>query len=263
MKTIDFLPEIYRQREALRRARVWWGLVVLLFGSTIGSAATAQGLLRHGLQRQLQELESQYSAAQNQVRELTNLQTQITKAGQAASLFTYLEHPWPRTQLLAEIVGPLPESIHLAHIHIRDEELPKVIMPVGPRSPPLPDKDPAKRPGAEQDLTKLQEEMDLRQTAIELEGITADVARLHQYVADLSRSPLIADARVGKLEALTGKPHEGTHFTVRLTVRTGYGQRGNEAPTAAPAPVPSPWEIQLPAPNAAQTGRPSAAGGGG
>ena len=32
MKTIDFLPDIYRQREALRRARVWWALVVLVFG---------------------------------------------------------------------------------------------------------------------------------------------------------------------------------------------------------------------------------------
>ena len=30
MKNIDFLPDIYRQRAALRQARVWWCLVVLL-----------------------------------------------------------------------------------------------------------------------------------------------------------------------------------------------------------------------------------------
>src|SRR5262245_9927044 len=80
MKTIDFLPEIYRQREALRKARVWWGLVVLLFGSAIGAAASAQGLLRHSLHRQLAELQSQYAAAQDQVRDLTDLQAQTLKA---------------------------------------------------------------------------------------------------------------------------------------------------------------------------------------
>src|SRR5262249_21698346 len=188
-----FLPEIYRQREALRRARVWWGLVILLFGSAIGAAATAQGLLRHSLHRQLQDLQSQYAAAQDQVRELTDLQTQTLQAAQVASLYTFLEHPWPRTQLLAEVVRPLPDSIHLLRIHIREEELPKIAVPAGPRRPAPAEQDPAKRPGAEQDLTKLLEEMDIRQTAIELEGRTADVGRLHQYVADVSRSPLIAD----------------------------------------------------------------------
>jgi len=263
MKTIDFLPDIYRQREALRRARVWWGLVVILFGGAIGAAATAQGWLRHSLHRQLQDLQLQYAAAEQQVHELTELQAQITKAAQAANVYTYLEHPWPRTQLLAEIVGPLPESIHLVHIHIREEELPKVVAPAGPRHPATPDQDPAKRPGAEQDLTKLKEDMDLRQTTIELEGRTADVARLHQYVADLSRSPLVADARVGKLEASANKSQEGTHFTVRLSVRPGYGQRGNEGPSPAPT-LNSPRQPTSPPANSASgKSQPSEIGGGG
>jgi Tfp pilus assembly protein PilN len=262
MKTIDFLPDIYRQREALRRARVWWGLVVLLFGGTIGAAASAQGLLRHSLHRQLDDLQSQFSTAQDQVRELTELQAQTLKAAQAANLYTYLEHPWPRTQLLAEVVRPLPDSIHLLHIHIREEELPKVVTPAGPRRPAQPDQDPAKRPGAEQDLTKLQEEIDLRQTAIELEGRTADVSRLHQYVADVSRSPLIADARMGKLETSSGKSQEETHFSVRLIVRPGYGQRGREGAPQAP-PQNSPHAAPPPATHtAARASGPVDAGGG-
>ena len=53
--------------------------------------------------------QSEYAAAQTQVRELSTLQIADRRAGHEASLFTYLEHPWPRTQLLAEVVRPLPE----------------------------------------------------------------------------------------------------------------------------------------------------------
>ena len=51
MKTIDFLPEIYRQREALRRARLWWGIVVVIFSGAIGASALAQAWLRHPVSR--------------------------------------------------------------------------------------------------------------------------------------------------------------------------------------------------------------------
>src|SRR6187200_2875646 len=100
MKNIDFLPDIYRQRAALRQARVWWCLVVLLFGGTIGSAVAAQVCLRVGLKRQLAMLETSFTTSQVQVHELANLQAQIAKSAQEAGLFTYLQHPWPRTQLL-------------------------------------------------------------------------------------------------------------------------------------------------------------------
>src|SRR5262245_36543866 len=111
MKNIDFLPDIYRKRAALRRAQVWWGIVVLIFGTAIGSAASAQYLLKCNIQRELRAIAPQYSESQLRVRELAGLQEQITAAARQARLVTWLEHPWPRSQILAEVVRPLPESM--------------------------------------------------------------------------------------------------------------------------------------------------------
>ncbi len=134
MKSIDFLPDIYRQRETLRRARLWWGIVVLVFSSALGASTIAQALLRHSTQQQLDSLAGEYAAAQTQVQELSTLQAQIGRAGHEANLYTYLENPWPRTQLLAQVVRPLPDCIRLSQIHIAEQESAKTAVQVGPRS---------------------------------------------------------------------------------------------------------------------------------
>jgi len=85
MKSIDFLPEIYRQREALSRARLWWGIVVVIFSGAIGASALAQAWLRHGLHEQLDELAPQYATSQAPVHELATLQPPMLRTGHAAS----------------------------------------------------------------------------------------------------------------------------------------------------------------------------------
>lgn len=261
MKSIDFLPDIYRQREALRRARVWWAVVVMLFGGAIGSSSAAQLWLRHSLQRQFDELAGEYAAAQAQVRELADLQAQIVKASQEAALVTYLEHPWPRTQLLAEVVRPLSEALHFTQLNILDEELPAALSEVGPRPPGTADYARPMPAGPELDLQSLQAEMDRRQTVIEVHGYTTDVARLHEYLAELSRSPLMAAANMKSLEAGPDKQQARTHFTLRLIVRPGYGQRGNEGDRAPPAPVILQTRTAA-AGNQNAAARPAAGGGG-
>jgi hypothetical protein len=226
MKTIDFLPDIYRQRETLRRARVWWVIVILIFGGATGSAATAQAWLRHRLRNQLDELAPQFATAQTQVRELADLQIQIAKAAHEASLFTYLKHPWPRTQLLAEVVRPLPSAIRLTELHIGEEELPRSPTQAGPRRATA--EEAAKQLTAEQDLLRLAADTDYRQTIVIIQGTTTNDARLHDYVAAVSRSPLVVAATIKSLEAGSEKQAAATQFTLRLAVKAGYGQRGNE-----------------------------------
>jgi hypothetical protein len=236
MKNIDFLPDIYRQRAALRQARVWWCLVIVLFGGTIGSAITAQVWLRVGLKRQLAALEDSFEASQVQVRELAALQSQIAASAHEASLFTYLQHPWPRTQLLAHVVRPLPKSIRLTQVHIRDEELPRETTQAGPHHRLASEPQAAgKIQPPEEDLAKLQHEMDFKQTVVELKGSTSDDRRLHEFVAALNTSPLVAAAQIKSLELETGPQQTRTLFTLRLIVKPGYGQRGNELPLPAAA----------------------------
>jgi len=235
MKTIDFLPDIYRQRDALRRARIWWAMVVVIFSSAIGASALAQAWLRHELVQQLDSLAAEYASAQTQVQELSGIQTQMVRAGQEASLYTFLQNPWPRTQLLAEIIRPLPESIRLTKINVLDEEQAKTAVQVGPRNMKAEEEAAAKASGPEKDLAKLQDEVGRRQTTIEIEGHTADLPRLHAYVAELSRSPLISGASPKSLESSGANQTARTRFTLRLMVRPGYCLRGGDAvqPTAS------------------------------
>jgi Tfp pilus assembly protein PilN len=233
MKTIDFLPEIYRQREALRRARLWWGIVVVIFSTAIGASALAQAWLRRGLYQQLDALAPEYAAAQTQVQDLAGMQVQIMRAGHEASLYTFLESPWPRTQLLAEIVAPLPEAVRLTQIHLAEEELARTAIRAGPRNMKAEEEAAARATGPEKDLAKLQEETDRRQTTIEVNGTTADVSRLHDYVADIGRSPLVAAASLKSLETAAGGQRSQTRFTLRILVRPGYCQRSEPAATTA------------------------------
>jgi len=238
MKTIDFLPEIYRQREALRRARIWWAIVVLIFGGALGASTVAQVVLRRGLLQQLDALAAEYAASQTQVQELSALQAQVVRAGHEASLYTFLKNPWPRTQLLAEVVRPLPDGIRLAKISILDEEQAKIAIQAGPRNVKAEEDASAKASGPEKDLARLQEEVGRRQTTIEIDGYTSDVARLHTYVAEIHRSPMISTATIKSLESATTQQESRTRFTLRLLVRPGYCQRGGESaqsPAGAPA----------------------------
>jgi hypothetical protein len=228
MKTIDFLPDEYRQRAALRKARVWWCLVVVLFSGAIGSSIVAQVWLRISMQRQLAIAEEAFLTSQAQVKELATLQSQIAKAAHEASLFTYLQHPWPRTQLLAQVVRPLPGSIRLTQIHIREEDLPRQTPQAGPQQREA--QAAAKLHPPEEDLARLQQEADAKHTIVEIQGVTPNVSDLHEFVAELNDSSLIASAHIKSLEAEQVQQQARTRFTLRLIVQPGYGQRGFEGP---------------------------------
>jgi len=135
-------------------------------------------------------------------------------------------------------VRPLPDGIRLAKISILDEEQAKIAIQAGPRNVKAEEDASAKASGPEKDLARLQEEVGRRQTTIEIDGYTSDVARLHTYVAEIHRSPMISTATIKSLESATTQQESRTRFTLRLLVRPGYCQRGGESaqsPAGAPA----------------------------
>jgi Tfp pilus assembly protein PilN len=242
MKNLDFLPEIYKQRDALRRARVWWGAVVVIFGTAIGLMAGVQFWLRHDIRRQLDQLQPQFAAAQTQVRELSSLNAQIAKAGRSAGLFTFLEDPWPRTQILAELVRPLPKSVQLTRIQIGEEEVLRASPQAGAprrRGPRQEEEEGPKLSPVEQDLAQLRADAQQRQAFVDLEGQTQDVAELHAYVAQVGGSPLFTSAQIMSLEVAPGdKQPAQNNFRLRAIVRPGYA-----ASSGAPASQSKPQQV--------------------
>ena len=85
-------------------------------------------------------------------------------------------------------------------------------------------KGPSFRP-AEQDLEQLRTDAERRQTFVEVEGETSDVAQLHQYVAEIGRSALFASAQITS-HAVTRRCEAagpGRTLPLRLIVRAGHG----------------------------------------
>ena len=121
MKTIDFLPESYHHQRALRHARLCWLGVGVVFGLVIAGAASGQWVLRKALEVQVRQIEPQYALAQQRQTEITKVLAARKHAAEAAALYSYLEYPWPRTQLLAAVSNPLPASIQLTRIHIVEQ----------------------------------------------------------------------------------------------------------------------------------------------
>ncbi len=228
MKNIDFLPEVYRERTALYHARIWWGIVVLIFSVAIGSTAGAQYLLRRSIQRTIDDLAPHFQDAQAQVRRLAELQLESRNAGELAGLVTYLDQPWPRTRLVAEVIGPLPASIHLTELLITEEDVLKPDVEVaGPRrrSRQPEQQQNFKLSPALSDLETLRRAHDFKRPVIEIAGHVSDVTVLHEYVASLGRSPLIARAQIKSLEsAATAVQDKPTQFTLRLLFKSSHGQ---------------------------------------
>ena len=233
MKNIDFLPEIYRERKALHHARIWWGIVVLIFSVAIGSTAGAQYLLRRSIQRQIDDLATQFKQAQEQVQRLAKTQTENRTAGEWAGLVTYLEQPWPRTQLVAEVVRPLPDSIQLTELNIMDEDAGRpATEEAGPRRRGRQTEDPqqARLSPAQSDLATLRKVHDFKRPVIAISGHVLHEEVLHEYVAQLARSPLVNEVHITAFEKVTTtQPDKPTQFTVRLVFRPSHGQPDPDA----------------------------------
>jgi len=230
VKNIDFLPDIYRQRSAQQQARLWWLAVVLIFGAAIGAASSVQLALRRSVQSQLAELEPQSVSAQQLALQLASVQSQISVPAHSAALYSYLKHPWPRSQVLATLVAPLPATVRLSEIKLSEQASPTASASENAEhstgNAPA-DATAAKLSPAESDLAQLRQQQDSLQVVIDVTGFATDVSELHQYINELGRSRLVGSAQLKSLAKLTSDDRTTqTRFDVQLILRPGYGQPG-------------------------------------
>ncbi len=155
------------------------------------------------------------------------MQTQLKAAKAGAELYTYLHHPWPRSQLLAALVTPLPKEITLQQVQILRRAAPAA--PSAAEAAPLDKKaeeDAQKTLSpAERDLAKFRARFDPMQTVVILTGTTTEIAVLHRYIGDLDATDIFDKA---ELDCSSSDPGKGgtIHFRSVLLVRPGYGQPG-------------------------------------
>jgi hypothetical protein len=232
MKDIDFLPNRFRERDRLRRAAACRIAALALVLATLIGVHIIQLAVRQSLQKQLAELTESYSQATVSNARLERLRRDLASSREFAELYTYLDHPWPRTQLLSEIVQTLPDSLALTEVKIGQ----RAAAPTRPgektRTPSAEPRNPACL-----DLQALREEIDRGVSEVVIRGTALESGALHGYVASFNQSSLFASAKLKSVESAKDERLAGSQFELLLVIRPGYGQSGGPGTARPPAGI--------------------------
>lgn len=230
MQNIDFLPASYREKSAQRKTQAWRGFALAAFGALLAAGWLGQLEIRSLVEAQLDDVRQQYEHVLDQGQKLAALQTELRAARAEAELYTYLRHPWPRTQLLASIAAPLTDAITLRKLCMRQEEangtplLPPVAnIPVPTGAAADSKTGEAQLPPAERALKKLRAALDEAPLTVTLEGVSRDNASLHVYVGKLAESDWFSAVELRSVERSPNDQAASLRFVARLVVRPSYG----------------------------------------
>lgn len=225
MNDIDFLPDHLRVNRREHQTRLLWFAGVACCVMALGVASTLQYAARRRLTADLAVVGRAYDAAQSEIQRLARARAELDVAHDEAELLTFLRHPWPRTQIIAALLTPLPESVTLTELRIARES--PVQAKVGrfqaEAGPERVGQQADQRPPARRDLERLRQAIEELQTVVSIDGTATDGAALHGYLSDLRQAPLFTAIELGSLESGAENAAGLTRFNVRVNVRPGYG----------------------------------------
>lgn len=222
MKSINFLPERYHERDLKRKAAFWQTAILMGFGGLLLAATLGQFAMKRSLQASLKELEQGRIDTKIKRDRVQLLQQQLGDQDQAAALYTYLRHPWPRTQLLAKITEGLPECIALEGLEIIEQQPNRTTLGSTETRPGA-----SERPPAAADLEQLRGSHDVARVVVRIRGVVSDTAALNEYVRQLGEVSLFRSVSLSSLQSQASQD-KSTHnvFELNVIVRPGHGQPG-------------------------------------
>lgn len=249
MHDIDFLPQEYRQKHARRHTNSMRVLVALGFFSVVALLAATQYRELRRARGRLEAILPKHEKALEESAALNHLQEQLQQAESDAELLAYLRHPWPRSQILAALLKPLPDAIVFDELSVGPVSAQQTSLGARLRRGDRKQEEQklASLPPAERDLIKLRDQNDERQTAVMLSGTTSDTVALHNYLSELGENPLISEADLISIEGDDAEPSSLMRFSAVLAVRPGYGQAGGPEPGDPKNQVATPSNSVIPA----------------
>jgi hypothetical protein len=235
MQDIDFLPVEYRQKHAQQQSQPWQIVASVAILALVAAAGVTQNHRRRAMQDDLAIIGPAYDAAVNQQNRLAEIQSRLKVAKAGAELVTYLRHPWPRSQLVAALVAPLPPEITIQQVQIVRQVSPTpaptaMQSPVGIQTPVDKKTEEETRkslPPAERDLMRLRAQLDPMQTVVILTGTATESAILHRYIGELDATDIFDKAELDCFNSVdSNKGSTAVQFRAVLLVQPGYGQPG-------------------------------------
>lgn len=250
MQDIDFLPADFKRRRTRRHGRSWQAITLAAAAGIVAVVAMAQSRTLRQIQQQVAQTEPERQLLDARQTQLDDLRQKLADAEARADLLAYLDHPWPKTQLLAATLHQLPDAVVCNSILLTRDA--KRSQPASRAAGGASEEDAASLRPATRDLRKLEEECDHAVTAIVLKGVTSDGIELHRYLDSLNREPLVDKVKLHSLEASDGESDAKFRFEARLTVRPGFGLpdgpdgRARQIAKSSISASPSPTELHRP-----------------
>jgi len=239
MSNVDFLPNDYRRQAADRRWQIWLAILLAIHGGVVGVVTVFQHLERRSVERRHNLVRIPFEQAQAAEKRLAELKGQLAESNDVAEFYTYLRHPWPRTQVLTALIKKLPPEVTLSEVTVhREQPEDNLDEKRGRRqSTPIPKKEETKTkpPTLRQALEQLRSEIDQTRTVVRVRGIATDNPALHRSIEDLNNSRLFTKVDLESMDSMQDDLAPGaTTFEMRLELLPGYGQpNGPEGPSSA------------------------------
>jgi len=222
----DFLPADYRTRNNERRWQFWRYAIFASALLTVAAAAFWQYRVGQRLEADLELANWMFEQSGTHSARLAQLQATHASLTNQANLLTHLRRHWPRTQILAAVTTPLPESVRITEIEINRT----VVNPSGAAGAKegrrrSPETEEVQEPPSIATLRLLREEHNAVREKVRLEGTSTDPPALHAYLAALAECDLLANPELLGFERVDEVGGRRYQFTARLDVVPTPGTR--------------------------------------
>ncbi|MCA9247867.1 MAG: hypothetical protein KDA42_12145 [Planctomycetales bacterium] len=234
---IDFLPVRFREQSERRTVNVWRLVAAGGFAVMVLAGAWMQQQTLRALESQLAQVTLNHNVALARTQRLADTKARLALADARAELAAYLQHPWPRSQVLAAIINPLPESVVLKQVRftkrLSDQQRDRAAATSKTREGPGATNESNLDPATE-DLQMLRDSVGEIEI-IQIVGSAGDVSDLYDYLASVSENPLVSSAKVESIEREERRvsPRRETGSQNSLGRGSDERRRGAESETAA------------------------------
>ena len=216
---IEFLPKKYREKRKNNSFKVSRLLLVVVLLAGMGIVLLYQLASLHSLNLQVAAIDQQNTTVMQLMQEVELRRAEVEEQRHHAKLLTFLDHTFPKSQIIAAITNPLPPEITIIRLQISAAQTPgagnKLVTEKGKEKP--------KGHPMQLDLKQLIEEATSRHCTVEIEGTTDDTSCLYPYLASLHQAEVVESAKIESID-----PHQKTdgtefsNFTAHVKIRRGY-----------------------------------------
>lgn len=220
MNDIEFLPKRFRERQRRSNIKVSRWLVLSLFLGAMALVSIYQLASLHHAKGQLATLKSQHERIAALLQQVDQARLKLDQMRHHARLQTFLDYPYPKSQIIAAVTNPLPAEIIITRIELIRIQL----STDASRNTSENTSDQRQHgPAMELDLKQLISESKSRHCTLEIEGTTSDTSSLYTFLAALHEAEIVRSAKLESIDPKTdSEGREISSFTAHVNVEQGY-----------------------------------------